>query len=202
MKNEHIVLSLRMMARVVRKSYSDEIEQIQNNDSYKSLIKRAEQSIDTLNEYEVLDFLFWMRKFRVAKIPHLISAEGQEKFYSKVQQFLKNKSFNFRNLVNLYYDFSFLNRNCDEICGEILKDLKNDNKLLTPFTVIQILQASSKKASSRGNRELVLADYVSRNFGNLLEEFDTDQKCVIFKYLSQLELHYNPPRHRTPPIIY
>lgn len=28
LKNEHIVLSLRMMARVVRKSYSDELEQI------------------------------------------------------------------------------------------------------------------------------------------------------------------------------
>lgn len=83
-----------------------------------------------------------------------------------------------------------------------MKDLKNDSKLLTPFTVIQILQASSKKASSRGNRELILADYVSRNFGTLLEEFDTDQKCVIFKYLSQLELHFNPPRHRIPPIIY
>lgn len=83
-----------------------------------------------------MDFLFWMRKFRVAKIDLNINEEEKEKFYGKVSEFLKQKSFNFRNLVNLYYDYSFINRNSQEICFEILRELKTDRKLLTPFTII------------------------------------------------------------------
>lgn len=44
----------------------------------------------------------------------------------------------------------------------------------------------------------MLADYVTRNFTNLLDEFDTDQKCVIFKYLAELEMSYNPPKFKVP----
>jgi hypothetical protein len=68
-----------------------------------------------------------------------MSEEAKNKFYNKISEFLKSKSFNFRNLVNLYYDYSFINRNISDICFEILRELKSDSKLLTPFTVIQML---------------------------------------------------------------
>lgn len=48
----------------------------------------------------------------------------------------------------------------------------------------------------------MLADYVQRNISGLLDEFDTDQKCVIFKYLSALEMNFNPPRYRIPLVLY
>lgn len=97
-----------------------------------------------------------------------------EKFHGKIDQFLKSKSFNFRNLVNLYFDYAFIDRNCEDVAIEILKELKADIKLLTPFTVNQILQAASKKHNSKSFKELILADYVARNFQTLLDEFDTD----------------------------
>lgn len=100
------------------------------------MTQSAESAIETLNEYEALDFLFWMRKFKVARIDTRLSFEAREKFFNKIKDFLNSKSFNFRNLVNLYYDYTFINRNSSEICSEILRELKSDKKLLTPFTVI------------------------------------------------------------------
>lgn len=65
-----------------------------------------------------------------------MSTEDLDRFFNKVSEFLKSKSFNFRNLVNLYYDYSFINKTSHDICIELLRELRSDNKLLTPFTVI------------------------------------------------------------------
>lgn len=43
---------------------------------------------------------------------------------------------------------------------------------------------------------------VNQNFSETLEEFDTDQKCSIFKYLAFLQLQFSPPRFRTPQVLY
>ena len=150
---------------------------------------------------EILDFLFWLRRFKLARIPSNISDESLNKLYSKVREFVKSKSFNFRNLVNLFYDLSCLNKNTDDIASEILNELKADNKLLTPFTVVQILQACARKGGAASSRELSVADYVQRNLTPMLAEFDSDQKCLVFRYLSNLEMHLNAPKYRTPPTL-
>lgn len=83
-KNEHVVLCLRMMARLTKASHQSEIDKLTEDDRYTRLIERAQQTIDTLNEYEALDFLFWLRKFRVARIPLKLKDESYDKFYAKV----------------------------------------------------------------------------------------------------------------------
>ncbi len=50
-KNEHIVLSLRMLARLVRNSSPKDLEGILRDERYLSLIKKADEAIPTLNEY-------------------------------------------------------------------------------------------------------------------------------------------------------
>lgn len=115
-----------------------------------------------------------MRKFRQQRISLNIGTEKIQKFHQRVDDLIKQKAYNFRNLVNLYYDYSFLNRNCDPICQEILKELKTESKLLTPFTIIQILQAASRNPRAVQARELALVQLVSQNFSDTLEEFDTD----------------------------
>lgn len=125
-----------MMARLLKASNNSELDQLHKDERYIQLTDRAAEAIDSLNEYEALDFLFWMRKFRLAKIDIRLNNEAKEKFFQKIGEFLQSKSFNFRNLVNLYYDYTYINRNSHDICTEILKELKSDRKLLTPFTVI------------------------------------------------------------------
>jgi hypothetical protein len=73
---------------------------------------------------------------------------------------------------------------------------------MTPFTVIQILQSCSQRNVSPSTREYLLIDFVQRNFTTIAEEFDTDQKCAIFRYFSALELSFHPPRYRVPSLLY
>ena len=84
MKSEHVVLCLRMMARLVRKSSQEDLDNIAKMVEYKALLERAMVAVNQLNEYEVLDFLFWMRKFRTAKVPLLLTPESLEKFHLKI----------------------------------------------------------------------------------------------------------------------
>jgi hypothetical protein len=201
-KNEHIVLTLRVLARLTKASNTAQVEALNKDERYKALTVKAQENLEEFNEYEILDFLFWLRRFKTARLPTHVNEESLDKLYNKVKDFVKSKSFNFRNLVNLYYDLSCLNRNTDDIAAEILNELKADFKLLTPFTIVQILQASSRKRGLASPHEYLVADYVQKNLGSMLPEFDSDQKCVVFKYLSTLEMHINPPKYRVPNILY
>ena len=149
-----------------------------------------------------MDFLFWLRRFKIAKIQTNISEVDFDRLFIKIREFVKSKLYNFRNLVNIYFDLTYLNKSADEIITEILNELKVDTKSLTPFTVIQLLQATSKKDTLVTAKGYNLVDVITRNLTNLLPEFDNDQKCQIFKYLAQLELDLNPPKYRTPNILY
>jgi len=201
-KNEHIVLTLRVLARLIKSTNTSQVESLNKDERYKTLTSKAQESLEEFNEYEILDFLFWLRRFKTARLPTHVSEESLNKLYNKVKDFVKSKSFNFRNLVNLYYDLSCLNRNTDDIAAEILNELKADFKLLTPFTIVQILQAASRKRGSASPQEFQVADYVQKNLGTMLQEFDSDQKCLVFKYLSVLEMHINPPKYKVPFILY
>ena len=155
-----------------------------------------------MNNIEILDFLFWLRRFKIAKIHTYISDVEFEKFYIKIREHVKSKTFNFRNLVNLYFDLTYLNKSTDEIINEILNELKLDTKLLTPFTIVQLLQATSKKDGFVTAKGYMLVDVIVKNLQNVLPEFDSDQKCQIFKHLAQLELDLNPPKYRIPNILF
>jgi hypothetical protein len=201
-KNEHIVLTLRVLARLTKGTNPSQIDALNKDERYKALTVKAQENLEEFNEYEILDFLFWLRRFKTARLPTHVNEESLDKLYNKIKDFVKSKSFNFRNLVNLYYDLSCLNRNTDDIAAEILNELKADFKLLTPFTIVQILQASSRKKGLASPHEYLVADYVQRNLASMLPEFDSDQKCVVFKYLSTLEMHINPPKYKVPNILY
>ena len=149
-----------------------------------------------------MDFLFWLRRFRVGKIPTNIKEEDLNKLLVKIKGFVKSKSFNFRNLVNLFFDLSHLNKYTDEIIFEIFNELKIDNKLLTPFTVVQLLQALCRKEIIVSSKGYNLVDFVAKQLPTILQEFDSDQKSQIFQYLSVLELDLHGPKFRIPQVLY
>jgi len=123
-------------------------------------------------------------------------------FYVRLNQFLRDNCLNFRNIVNMYYDYSFLQKASDEVSSELLKQLKQDPKLLSPFITLQLLQASSRSYFYKSFKELQVADFVIRNLKIVLDELDPDQKCIIFKYIACLEFCNNYPRFRTPQELY
>jgi hypothetical protein len=130
------VLSLRILGRLIKSNNQENYINLTQDPNYKEFILKAESSVEFLNEYEILDFLFWLRRFRMYKIPALISSKSYELIFKRIEHFIRSKTFNYKNLVNLYFDYSCLNRNTDELCLEIFKELRADIKLLTPITLI------------------------------------------------------------------
>lgn len=104
--------------------------------------------------------------------------------------------------MNLYYDYSFFGRNCEDACAELIKEIRNDPKHLTPFSAIQLLGACARRGQSRTNREYILADLVIRNLNSIIEDLDNDQKTQLFKFVSAIEMPFNPPRFRVPLVLY
>jgi hypothetical protein len=59
--------------------------------------------------------LFWVRKFKMNKIPLLLSNDILNKFFLKIDQNIDKNYYNFKNLVNIYYDYSFINRSNEKL---------------------------------------------------------------------------------------
>ena len=62
-----------------------------------------------------MDMLFWFRKFKIFKIPILLSPESQSRFFAKIDQYLDKNVYKFKNLATIYYDYSFINKNNEKL---------------------------------------------------------------------------------------
>eukprot|EP00331_Platyophrya_macrostoma_P014791 CAMPEP_0176466898 /NCGR_PEP_ID=MMETSP0127-20121128/38162_1 /TAXON_ID=938130 /ORGANISM="Platyophrya macrostoma, Strain WH" /LENGTH=1169 /DNA_ID=CAMNT_0017860145 /DNA_START=43 /DNA_END=3552 /DNA_ORIENTATION=+ len=201
-KNEHVVLTLRIFARLMKGSPTAELQELVKDDRFKAIVEKALENIEQLTEYETLDLVFSIRKFRSNRLPISVKEERIAALIERINQFIKAKTYNFRNLANLYYDLSFLNRFRGDIVNELINEIKNDGKILTSFTTLQLLQALSKNSHSLSQREYILIDLILRNVSEMLAEFDTDQKANIFKLVASLNLQFSPPRYRVPYLLY
>jgi hypothetical protein len=76
--------------------------------------------------------------------------------------------------------------------------LYNDPNFLDINLFIQILQASSQKQAIINNKEWSMLDLALRRGGSLVRTVDLDKKCLIFKYISMLELSFNPTKFEFP----
>ena len=52
-KNEHLVLTLRVIARLSRSTPSDEMQKICEGERFKSLTQKASENIENFNEYGI-----------------------------------------------------------------------------------------------------------------------------------------------------
>lgn len=135
------------------------------------------------------------------RIPLAFSDKEISSLYSRINDFVKAKSYSCRNLINIFYDYCHLRQPTDIITTEILNDVRIDPKILTTFSCIQILQGISTKVAI-SSKDLSLLNQLIRILPNFEQDFDIEQKSTIFKYLSQLQLNYYPTRFQTPFFLY
>lgn len=58
---------------------------------------------------DVVDVVFWLRKFKECRIKSGVTHDTYVNLFKKVDSMIESKQLAFRNLVNLYYDYSHLN---------------------------------------------------------------------------------------------
>ena len=141
---------------------------------------------------EILDILFSVRKFKLAKAGFNFSTSDMRKIIEKINSFITVKALSFRSLVNLHYDLSFLGTNTDPILEAISEEINNNRSIVTVNIILQMLQASSQKSSAGLSfREYMTITRLLSFLEEKYSELKIDQKCNLFKYIAKLELKYH-----------
>lgn len=215
-KNEHIILTLRMFSRLIKGNPSEELQELVKDDKFKRLVQQAEESIDKLTEYgicdlfisseciiglEILDLLFTVRKFRSNRLYIDFKEENLSYLLTKINEFVRAKAYNFRNLAVIYNDLSYLNRFRGEVVNELINEIKHDARILSKGPVILLLKGLSQNNGHLGQKEYYLLDLIIKNFSEVLEELDIDEKAQVLKLLASLNLQNCPPRYRSPYLL-
>ncbi|CAD8078403.1 unnamed protein product [Paramecium sonneborni] len=193
-KQEHVVLSLRMLGRYSR--------QMGHDNNYSELTGKLNEIVDQLTEYDVIDVLFWLRKFRSNKIPTNFSQQAQIKLFQRIQQMSENQMFSFRNMCNVYYDLAILNHSNDQLARSISEQLIN-TKQLSPFLIIQIFSSLVIKVNncSISKNDMQVLNNAVRVVEGLLEELDIEQKSQLFKSLAEVQFQNLSPKYTLPHLV-
>jgi len=133
------------------------------------------------------------------KVGFNITTMDMKRIMDKVNNFITNKTFGFKSLVNLHYDISFLGANVDNLIQSISEEFTLNKSLLTAPIIIQMLQASSQKTGvGLSFREYMTITRLLVFLEEQYNELKIDQKCNIFKYIAKLELQYHPMKYEFP----
>lgn len=125
----------------------------------------------------------------------------EEKLKERIENFVGQKVYHFRNLVNLYFDYSQLYRQSSFIVEQLVSELQRDSQLLTPFICVQIMQAVSRKGQLRTNKEFQLVDFVSQFIKQNLQEINNDELSIFFQRFAELHYENVGPRYRVHYIV-
>ncbi|CAD8156267.1 unnamed protein product [Paramecium pentaurelia] len=193
-KQEHVVLSLRMLGRYSR--------QLGHDNNYSELTGKLNDIVDQLTEYDVIDVLFWLRKFRQNKIPTNFQQQAQIKLFQRIQQMSENQMFSFRNMCNVYFDLSLLNHSNDQLAKSISEQLLV-TKQLSPFLIIQLFSSLVVKVNNCAvsKNDISILNNAVKVVEGLLEELDIEQKSLLFKNLAEVQFQNIGPKYSIPNLV-
>lgn len=137
---------------------------------------------------DMLDFIFFYRNMRRQTFPHCISFEQMIKVQKKMEDLFPQYSF--RNLINLYYDFSLCYLQFNGLGSEIMSRIRQNKDTFTPFQAVMILKAANTNKFNLKNYDHQIISRVVSYFEISNAEFDVNQKCIIFQAIASLDLFY------------
>lgn len=148
---------------------------------------------------ELLDLLFCIRKIKWAgETGARLPKEAFFKLLEAIDRKLIENAYTPRDICFIYYDFSFLKRYSDTLVDKLFQIFSNDPNFLDINLFIQMLQAASQKQAIINTKEWSMLDHVLKRGNVLVKDIDLEKKCLIFKYISQLELCFNPIKFDYP----
>ncbi|CAD8175154.1 unnamed protein product [Paramecium octaurelia] len=190
-KHEHIILSLRVLGRFSR--------YINQDNSYAELTGKLNDIVGQLTEYDVVDVLFWLRKFRLNRIPTNITNQTQNLLFSKIQEMSDNQMFSFRNMCSVYYDLSILNQ-FNESLAKCISEQMLTSKQLSPFLIIQLLNIVIVKIThcSLNRYDQIILTNSIKALDSMFDNFDIEQKAQLFKVCAEVQFQNLPTKFQLP----
>ncbi len=187
MRNEHIALCLRMLARHVKHARKDFLMETRYQDLQILVVEKLEE----FDEFELQDLLFWMRKFKMANIRTVHLEKHMDKIVNILKDMVLRKNYNFRHLINIYYDITHLERSIPSIIECIYEELEQDIKLLTPFSINQLMQSMAHKKGMMSQKDYRVLDLIYKEIVAMMGDLEIYQKCLLLKNVAIIN-HYRP----------
>lgn len=149
------------------------------------------EKLEEFDEFELQDLLFWMRKFKMANIRTIHLEKHMDKIVSILKDMVLRKNYNFRHLINIYYDITHLERSIPSIIEGIYEELDQDIKLLTPFSINQLLQSMAHKKGMMSQKDYKVLDLIYKEIVAMLNDLEIYQKCLLLKNVAIIN-NYRP----------
>ncbi|KAL4510475.1 hypothetical protein ABPG72_004629 [Tetrahymena utriculariae] len=201
-KSEHLASTARSFARIFKQNMSKSDFEALKDPLYQQLTGKIANNLQSFNEVELLDLIFWIRKCKHFKLPlHNMETKVAD-CTDRVIEYVKKESYNIKQLATVHFDVSHIGRNCEEICQQLIQEIKKDSSKLTPFIVMNLMQSISLKQGFNSGRELILIDLLTKSLPNIYEQLDVQQKSLIFKCIAYIEPQITPPKYKIPQVLY
>ncbi|CAD8079378.1 unnamed protein product [Paramecium sonneborni] len=190
-KHEHIVLSMKMLGKFSRQIHSD--------NKFLEITNKLNDIVDQLTEYDVVDVLFCLRKFRSSRVPINITNQTQNQLFQRIKQMSDKQMFSFKNMCNIYYDLSFLNHYTESLVKSISEQMLT-SKQLSPFIIIQLLSTIVIKINHCiiSKYDQVILTNSIKVLDTQLDSFDLEQKSFVFKLCAEVKFQNLPPKFQLP----
>lgn len=203
MRTDQIVNTLRSLARLTDFRGRRDTINLLRKDEFKDILKKVEEDLEFLNENEILDLSFFIRKYAQVGIIRIFSFEFRGKLMRKIRNLVDNERLDVNKLSNMYFDLTLSKYNTDLIARALFRIFQKSENAdeYDPINIMQILVGGSNLDKS-SYAQKILSDIVCRKYKGFLTEMNYVQKCSLFKAISKCELHYSAPKYMLPPIIY
>ncbi len=143
-----------------------------------------------------------MRRCKILRVNSGISEEHLEEIYQRTKEFVKSNSYSFKSLVHLFKNASHLSRNTEALALDIIQKIRKDDSNLTPIFAIELLQGCANSEKFMMPKDYLLIDQILRTLPSLMKDMKIEHKSSLFQLVASFELYINPPRFKTPPILY
>lgn len=192
--------------RILKNSFNviknrDDAMTLKSDPNFMKVVEAFKSEFANLNEMEAGDAMFILRK--ASKLP-LINIQNTDAnvLRTRINTFVDQKSFNFRNLCNLYFNFACLGWYPEKIVKGILQSLEENPTQLSVNIVPQIIQSAAIRGQPLTQSEYKLVDIICRASDLYYTQMDYRKRTELFKNLARMDLHINTNRQMYPSILH
>jgi len=195
------ISSFKHIARLLNGKNNKEIVALKQKDAYKNLLNKIRESIDTLNEQDIVDILLSMRRiiFNVGSTG--FKNEETEAIKKRANTLLAEGKFSPRQLVGLLSGYNGVGFWADSVAFELLKAIKQSPSSLNLNNYLQILSAGHSNVGYNSINENLLFDEVCKQLFDILPQLPYSKKADVFLSVARLEMQYKLPKLALHPII-
>lgn len=205
LKYSTTALDLTTASKILRNSFNviktrEDAITLKSDSNFIKVVELFKNHFQTMNEFEVSDALFILRK--ATKVQNFgLSQNDIFPLRKRLNELVDQKNFNMKNLINLYFNCAILGWPIDRIVRAVSSLVEENITELNAQNVPQFIIAAAIRGQPLNTIEYKLIETICRSADLYYNQLDYRKKSDLFKNLAKLDLHINTHKQNYPPII-